>query len=82
MAAISCVVSCGTDFCFHRCDRDALRAGFSKQNIIKSMLRTHVDDATLDTLMRLSMADDDGVGLDDFDFDAALAKWSSAARGR
>ena len=46
------------------------------------MLRTHVDDATLDTLMRLSMVDDDGVGLDDFDFDAALAKWSSAARGR
>ena len=54
----------------------------SKISLNKSMLRTEINDTALETLMRLSMADDDGVGLDDFDFESALASWSNAARGR
>ena len=56
------------------CERD-----FSKLKLIKSVLRNRMGEATLDALMRISIA---GPALESFNFEKAAQRWSSVKNRR
>ncbi|MCO5556716.1 hypothetical protein L7F22_010267 [Adiantum nelumboides] len=51
--------------------------GFSKQNLIKSKLRNHLNVRTVESLMRISI---EGPSLRDFDFLDAIEMWRQGAK--
>ncbi|MCO5565151.1 hypothetical protein L7F22_018824 [Adiantum nelumboides] len=59
------------------CSTAACERGFSKQNLIKSKLRNHLNVRTVESLMRISI---EGPSLRDFDFSDAIEMWRLGAK--
>ncbi|MCO5554722.1 hypothetical protein L7F22_008256 [Adiantum nelumboides] len=59
------------------CSTASCERGFSKQNLIKSKLRNHLNVRTVESLMRISI---EGPSLRDFDFLDAIEMWRQGAK--